>query len=59
MVKKKNQNNTMNINMVGKESAKSRLLKIELCENISIFCGKAHVQWQDCKTNIHSEGFYP
>lgn len=49
----------MNINMVGKESAKSSLLKIELCENISIFPGKAHVPWQDCKTNIYSEGFYP
>lgn len=57
MVKKKN-NNTTNINMVGKEGAKSSLLKMELCENISIFPGKEHVQWQNCKVDIHWEGFY-
>lgn len=29
-----------------------------LCENISIFPGKEHAQWKNCKANIHSEGFY-
>lgn len=53
MVKKQN---TININMVGQEGAKSSLLKIGLCENISIFPGKAHIQWQNCNANIHSEG---
>lgn len=42
MVKKKK--NTTNINMVGKEGAKSSPLKKELCENISIFPGK----WKAC-----------
>lgn len=42
MVKKKK--NTININTVGQEGAKSSHLKIGICENISIFPGKAHIQ---------------
>lgn len=55
MVKKKN---TININIVAQEGAKSHLLKIGLCENISIFPGKAHIQWQNWNVNVHAEGFY-
>lgn len=57
MVKKKKKKNTTNINTIGKEDAKSSLLKTELCENISIFPQK-EIQGQNCKGNNHSEGFY-
>lgn len=33
--------------MVGQEGAKSSLLNIGLCENVSIFLGKARIQWQN------------